>query len=399
MSHATHYIKGSLRWILFAGLLLPSSLTNAQGLSDKGTCLNRAKLMYRQIWNCYRVKKYKGLFLENYPKDTADKLDYLQGKAVNIKEVSFLWPLSGVYSATNALLHVPSVRKEYLAYLDSLVPDMEAYRDTLRKPVGYQAYPVGMENSDRYYDDNGLVGIEYTEAYLNTQKQAYLSKAKTVFSFIISGWSDQLGGGIYWLEGHHDQKPACSNGMALLTALKLYQATHDTLYLNWGKRFYNWMQAELKAPNGLYYNDRKTGNGNPNTPYYSYNTGSVLEAAVLLYHFTGTKTYLNDAEAMATVSYKYFHDQPHDSHLLLRIDLPWFVTVLFRGYAALYKVDHNPVFINAIHHDLDYAWRCCRDRNGFLTHDWIATPVEISKHKWLLDEACIAELYGRLSVI
>lgn len=399
MSDAIQHIKGSLCWILFAGLLLPSSLTSAQSLSDRGTCLNRAKFMYRQIWKCYRVKKYKGLFLENYPKDTTDKLDYLQGKAVDTKEVSFLWPFSGVYSATNALLSVPAVRKEYLAYLDSLTPGMEAYRDTLRKPVGYQAYPVSMENADRYYDDNGLVGIEYNEAYLNTKKQKYLSKAKTVFSFIISGWSDQLGGGIYWLEGHHDQKPACSNGMALLTALKLYQATHDTLYLNWGKRFYNWMQADLKAPNGLYYNDRKTNNGAPNATYYSYNTGSVLEAAVLLYQFTGEQKYLNEAQNMAEAAYRYFHNKPHDPHLNFAIDLPWFMTVLFRGYEALYKVNHNPKYINAIHHDLDYAWKFTRDDNGFPTHDWTAKPAEINKHKWLLDEACIAELYARLSAI
>jgi rhamnogalacturonyl hydrolase YesR len=388
-----------IKILLLTSLILLSGLVSAQSLSNRKTCLNRATQMYQNIWKYYRVNKYKGLFLEDFPADTGGKVDYLQGNAVKPKEVSFLWPFSGMYSATNALLHVPSVRKQYIAYLDSLTTGMEAYRDTLRSPVGYQAYPAAMESSDRYYDDNGLVGIEYTEAYLNTKNVKYLHKAKTVFKFILSGWSNELGGGVYWVEGHHDQKPACSNGMDLLVALKLYQATRDTFYLDWGKRFYNWMQADLKAPNGLFYNDRKTKDGVASPPYYSYNTGSVLEAAVLLYHFTGEKKYLNAAQDMAEATYQYFHHQHHDPHLNFAIDLPWFMTVLFRGYEALYQVNQNSKYINAIYHDLDYAWKSGRDNNGFLTHDWTAKPVEINKHKWLLDEACIAELYARLSVI
>lgn len=390
-------MKSFFLWLL-PGMIFFSGPARAQKLSDQNICLNRAREIYGDIWKHYRVDKYKGLFLENFPTDTA-KLNYFQGNAVKPKEVSFLWPFSSMYSATNALLHVPSVRKEYLAYLDSLTPGMEAYRDTLRYPIGYQAYPFAMEKADRYYDDNGLVGIEYTEAYLNTRNMIYLDRAKTVFKFIISGWSDQLGGGIYWLEGHKDQKPACSNGMALLVALKLYEATHDVFYLNWGKRFYNWMQTDLKAPNGLFYNNRETKNGAPNPAFYSYNTGSVLEGAVLLYQFTGDKKYLSATQHMAEATYEYLRNQPHDTHLNLAIDLPWFMTVLFRGYEALYSLNKNPKYINAIHHDLDYAWKFSRDKNGFLTNDWTAKPALINKHKWLLDEACIAELYGRLSAI
>ena len=52
------------------------------------------------------------------------------------------------------------------------------------------------------------LGIEYAEAYLNTKNPVYLSRAKDAFKFILSGWTDQLGGGVYWLEGHRDQKPA-----------------------------------------------------------------------------------------------------------------------------------------------------------------------------------------------
>src|SRR5690606_26508821 len=100
--------------------------------------------------------------------------------------------------------------------------------------------------SDRYYDDNGLVGIDYMESYFNTKDELYLKRAKDVFTFILSGWDDELGGGVTWLEGHRDQKPACSNGMAMLTALKIYQGSKDKYYLNWGIKFYDWMYKHLR---------------------------------------------------------------------------------------------------------------------------------------------------------
>lgn len=53
----------------------------------------------------------------------------------------------------------------------------------------------------------------------------------------MSGWWNDWGGAVSWLEGHKDQKPACSNGKATVLSLKLYEATKDTMYLEQGKRF------------------------------------------------------------------------------------------------------------------------------------------------------------------
>ncbi|RYD77522.1 MAG: hydrolase, partial [Sphingobacteriales bacterium] len=72
---------------------------------------------------------------------------------------------------------------------------------------------------------------------------------------------------------------------------------------------------------------------------------------------------------------------------------------LFRGYEALYHVDGNYKYIAAVEHDLNYAWKNSRDKYGFLTHSWSAKADEIAKPKWLLGQACVAELYARLSLI
>jgi uncharacterized protein YyaL (SSP411 family) len=245
------------------------------------------------------------LFLENYPSTKNDTITYVEGGSVKEKAVSFLWPFSGVFSATNVLLKIPGQRNKYRPFLDTLVTGVEKYRDAKRSPVGYQAYPAIFEKSDRYYDDNGLVGIDYSEAYLNTRDLRYLNRAKEVFTFILSGWSNDLGGGVTWLEGKYDQKPACSNGSATVTALKIYESNRDTFYLNWGIRFYDWMQANLLDSKGIYANDKKL-DSSVNKTFWTYNSGFMLESAVMLYKFTKDKKYLLQAQELAQKSYEHF---------------------------------------------------------------------------------------------
>ncbi|MES2646024.1 MAG: glycoside hydrolase family 76 protein [Bacteroidota bacterium] len=354
--------------------------------------------MYANVWKYYRVPSHTGLFTENFPSNGADSLTYMEGGGVKEKTVSFLWPFSGMFSATNVLLQIPILHLKYLPYLDTCVLGMEKYKDTTRSPTGYQAYPAAFEKSDRYYDDNGLVGIDYMEAYFNTKNPVYLKRAEKVFRFILSGWNNDLGGAVTWLEGHKDQKPACSNGTATLVALKLYEGNKNQFYLNWGKNFYDWMYRNLLDSTGVISNDKKL-DGKVNRTFYTYNSGFVLEAAVLLYKFTGDKQYLQQAQKLAKDSYKHFSAVTHDNRLSFYIDLPWFVTVLFRGYEALYQLDGNYQYIAAIEKELNYAWQHSRDQFGFVTHSWTPVTKELAKPKWILDEACIAELYARLSIL
>jgi hypothetical protein len=384
--------------LLMATVFLMAGVTVSAQSKKSELYIGRAQTMYKLIWKYYHKPQY-GLFAENFPSSRkADSLNYLQGNSVKEKEVSFLWPYSGMFSATNVLIKVAAVRSQYKIRLDTIVAGMEKYHDVSRQPPGYQAYPVIFEKADRYYDDNGLVGIDYMESYFNTKNPIYLERAKGIFKFIISGWNEDLGGGITWLEGHNDQKPACSNGMATLVALKLYQGTKDPYYLNWGKKFYGWMYKNLRDSSGIYVNDKKP-DGSVNRTFWTYNSGSMLEAGVLLYRFTGDKQYLKQAQAVAQDTYKHFSQEKHDSHLNMRIDLPWFVTVLFRGYEALYHEDGNYGYISSIEEDLNYAWLKSRDKYGLVTHSWAPRTDELNKPKWLLDEACIAELYARLGLL
>lgn len=359
--------------------------------------LQRAEYLYQKVWNFYKVPQY-GLFSEYYPQKHTDTLTYMQDSNVQSKKVSYLWPFSGIFSATNILLEVPGRKLLYLPYLDTVVRGMEQYRDTSRKPAGYQAYPRQFEKVDRYYDDNGLVALDYIRAYRNTGKILYRQRAEETFRFILSGWSDTLGGGVTWLEGHDDQKPACSNGMATLAALKLYEVTKDAQYLNWGLKFYQWMHDHLRDSSGLYSNDKKTSNGAVNHTYYTYNSGAMIEAAVLLYRITGQREYLSEAKMVAEATYKHFKKTEIDGRITL-LDNPWFTLVLFRGYESLYRENGDPKYINLIIKNVDYAWQYARDQYGLINNNWNKQGNKNTKGQWLLDESCMVEFYTRIAIL
>ena len=378
-------------------LLMVCEVFSLSAKSSKTSYLEKAEFMFQKVWKLYRVPEY-GLFSEYYPNTYKPDLTYFQDNTgKKAQEVSYLWPMSGVFSSTNVLMEINA--EKYKPFQDSMITSVECYYDTTRTPPGYQAYPGKFEKSDRYYDDNGLVGIDYIDAYNSSKNPKYLAKAKEVFSFIKSGWSDDFGGGVSWLEGIRDQKPACSNGKATVLALKLYQSTKDKKYLEEGKSFYNWMMTHLEDSTlHIIWNSLSTINGKPDKVFYTYNTGTMIQSSVRLYKITGDKKYLKNAKQLAEGSYKYFIKKT-DKGISYIDDLPWFNVVLFRGYQELYDIDHNPKYVNAIISSADWAWENARDEAGLIYKDWTGLKDEKIQPKWLLDESCMVELYARIAII
>lgn len=369
---------------------------NAQ---QKSNYLDRAKETFDLVWSKYRVPKHQ-LFSEYYPNSYKPDLNYFQGDVQQAKEVSYLWPMSGVFSSATVLMEIDTVR--YAPYLDSMVIAVEQYLDKTRNPYGYQAYPSKFEKVDRYYDDNGLVGIDYIDSYNITKNPVFLKRAKDVMTFIESGWSDDFGGGVSWLEGVRDQKPACSNGKATVLAIKIYQASGEEKYLHYGMKSYNWMLSILRDDSlNIVWNALLIREGQKSEVQkhaYTYNTGTLLQSAVRLYKITSNAKYLEDAKALAEGSYKFYFGHTADGIPYVK-DMPWFTVVLFRGYQELYEIDKNPKYVDTVIECADWAWNHARDKEGFLYHDWTGKEDESKKPKWLLDTSCMAELYARAAII
>ena len=290
---------------------------------------------------------------------------------------SWLWPLCALIQATNEMEALES-KKQYMRPVELAID--QYYNDQPPAPA-YQDYVRKERASSRFYDDNEWVALAYLDAYDRTHKKNYLDVAKMIFRFVESGIDSAAGGGAYWKEGDKTTKNTCSNGPAILVALHLYQLTKDQHYLQTALALYQWTNKYLQAPAGTYYDNIKTQSLEVAKAEYTYNTGSMLQANVVLYTITKDQKYLAEAKRVAAAGKARFYKNGRLP------DNYWFNAVLLRGYVALFKVDKNKEWITFFREDADNIWDTERDATNLLGRK----PA-----KSLIDQAAMVEIYARL---
>ncbi len=378
-----------------------TSCMSPASTNEKDNDLAMADSMLTNILNKYNVEKY-GLLQETYPANPDNKITYLAEGTMQKRnqEVSFLWPYSGMLSGVISLYKNTGDEK-YLRILEErILPGLELYWDNIREPFCYQSYPMFNGESDRFYDDNDWLAIDFCDLYALTKNEEYLHKAQDLHKYIYSGWSDELEGGIYWCEQKKTSKNTCSNAPAAVLCMKLYNLTQDNDYLDLAKKTYNWTMKYLCDPEDSVYWDNIKLNGTIGKAKYTYNSGQMIQAGVLLYKATGDEQFLNDAKRTAKGSYEYFtkiRRGINGTNARFYSASPWFNVILSRGLIALYEIDNNPEYINTMAENARYAWMNARDENGFLGNDW--TGNDSKPFKWLLDNACMIELYSEIGNI
>lgn len=358
----------------------------------------RADSLLNTILTLYQVPKY-GLLMETYPRNPKQQITYTANSDANLtqQEVSFLWPYSAMVSGCVSMYKISKADK-YKELMDKQIkPGLDLYWDNTRKPACYQSYPTFAGKNDQYYDDNDWIALDCCDYYEATGKQEYLDKAIALHRYIYSGWSDELGGGIYWCEQKRTSKNTCSNAPATVLCLKLYKLTKDEKYLKQAEETYEWTKTNLRDPEDFVYWDNISLEGQIGYAKYTYNSGQMIQAGVLLYQITGKEAYLQDAQQTAKGAYEYFCrlQQTPKGEMRFYPDSPWFNVILFRGLKALYQTDHNPTYIKAMIDNADFAWRWTRDSNGLFSNDWSGNKS--NQFKSLLENACMIELFAEIS--
>ena len=358
----------------------------------------RADSLLQRILSLYEVKKY-GLLMETYPRNPKQQITYTAdtGNEVTQQEVSFLWPYSAMVSGCVSL-YKTSGEKKYKKLMDRQIkPGLDRYWDNTRLPECYQSYPAFAGKNDRYYDDNDWVAIDFCDYYVATKNKEYLNKAIALHDYIYSGWSSDLGGGIYWCEQKKTSKNTCSNAPATVLCMKLYNITKDPKYLEQAKETYRWTRDNLRDPSDFVYWDNVNLKGKIGYAKYTYNSGQMIQAGVLLYQATGDKQYLTEAQQTARGTHRHFL-KPQSTikgEMLFYPSSPWFNVILFRGLKALYLVDKDDTYVKAMIDNAEYAWRYTRDENGLLNNDWSGNRKD--RFKSLLENSCMVELYSEIS--
>lgn len=365
--------------LLSAAVLLAVGTANAQTKNtmaspDKQT---QAKAAARVDYKNAANVLYNGIQKHFY--EPATNLYFETTGVQRENKHSWLWPLCALVQGTNEMEEL-TPGKDYMTRVASTID--QYYNDAPPAPA-YQDYVTAERKSSRFFDDNQWIAIAYLDAYNRNKKPVYLEKATMIYKHMVKAGLDTVsGGGLYWKEGEKDSKNTCSNGPGILVSLQLYKITHDQKYLDMALSLYKWVNKYLQAPDGIYYDAIKVPSLEISKPFYTYNTGSMLQSNVLLYEITKDKKYLEEAKRVALAG---------KSHFFRNGRLPsnyWFNAVMLRGYAELYKVDPDKKWIEFFKADADRIWAEERDENNL---------VGTKTQKSLLDQAGMLEIYARLA--
>jgi predicted alpha-1,6-mannanase (GH76 family) len=203
---------------------------------------------------------------------------------------------------------------------------------------------------NKYNDDITWAVLFSVRGYLLTGNKTYLEKGKEQFDKMYARAStNTFGGGLIWYETK-TSKNACINGPAMVACCYLAQATGDKTYYDKAIALYNWSKLYLFNPATGKVNDNvnvdKAGKIKMSTWSSTYNQGTYLGAAVMLYNYTKQDSYLAEAEKIA----QYTRDSMYATKVMDNEDggndLPGFKGI-FARYARKYAVECSKSDLNA----------------------------------------------------
>lgn len=294
------------------------------------------------------------------------------------KKYAYLWPLCALVQAANEVQVVQPKSK----LLPHVLTQMQAYLDSSPPVPAYNSYIISEGRDDRFYDDNQWIGIACMDAFTRTKDSSYLAQGLLTYRFMMTGFDTVAGGGLYWKEKDFTTKNTCSKGPGVLLALQLYAATKQKTYFDTAQMLMQWVDAHLLSPQGVYYDNMRLPGRSIDKRCYTYNTGTMLEANVMLYELTRDNKYLVRAKKMAADAFSFFYKGGRwPGH-------KWFNVVLLRGYQRLRKHDNSRRYVNSFRAEGDRIWRSEKDEQNLIGN---------GKRKELIDQAAMLEWYARLS--
>ncbi|WP_428304051.1 glycoside hydrolase family 76 protein [Lacipirellula sp.] len=236
-----------------------------------------------------------------------------------------------------------------------------------------EEYPDWTTN--KYNDDIMWWAIACARAYELTNDERYLKKSQESFDFVYDNFlDDKFGGGLYWLN-ERTSKNSCINSPAAIAAARLAVLLKDPAYLEKAKSLYAWQKQTLTDGTGKVFDsigpDRRTGRVRTRDFSLTYNQGTFIGAAVLLYQQTGDKTYLDDA--LKTADWTKANLCVGDARILRsegQGDGGAFKGIFARYMRRLVDDCARTEYLPWMKANADAAWRNRRPADNIMGHDW-----------------------------
>jgi hypothetical protein len=240
---------------------------------------------------------------EHTQKNFFDPQSGVYFKSLTMRKPDYVWLQSVMFS--NLVAATRSEPAIYGSLLQMYFTALDSYWDSKVKIPGYEPAPTRGNGNDKYYDDNAWLVITFLEAYETTHDSRYLTRADETLKFVLSGWDEESGGGIWWHQAHKNgTKNACSNGPAAVGCLRLakYRAGDTVSLVDQARKIVAWTVSALQADDGLFDDRKVVASGEVKRGKLTYNSALMLRALLGLYRATGKKEYLEQAQRTAKAS-------------------------------------------------------------------------------------------------
>ncbi len=309
---------------------------------------------------------------------------------------SYLWPFGQAMAGIAA--SAPALGKSLTAKaLTEANHGLAQYYDPYLTPPGYESYIFSAGGGTAFFDDNGWTDLDLLRAFKDTRNPIFLKEAKIDTTFLESGWNQSVPppGGEYF-NVKTQGRTQTATGSFLDAVLRLYMATKNPVDLAWAKKISTWDRTYMRGLNGIYKDSITPGQTAKGRPF-TYDTGVVLQADVLLYRATGQVRYLQRAEQLATAAITAFVD-PLNGVMVEDAgssNAP-FNAILLRGLYMLWQADHNSAWIQPLIRQANLALRYDRYPNGIYGSNWTGLnnpvlPID------LLTQGATLRLFGILA--
>jgi predicted alpha-1,6-mannanase (GH76 family) len=265
-----------------------------------------------------------------------------------------------------------------------------ATRRMIREAVAGFVHGHGTDwTTNKYNDDIMWMTIACARAWQDTGDRADRDLAKRNFDAVYArGCDSVLGGGLYWTTDKAG-KHACVNGPAAIAACLLCQICRDKSYLAKAQALYTWERGALFNQTTGAVHDNVSVSGHIARKTFTYNEGTFIGAADLLWENTGDTNYFADAMLAANFT---------------RHVLSWDRTLpaygsgdaagfngIFMRWMARFLDDSRlwPQFYDWMSLNVDAAWRVRRADN-LSWQDWASPTPPGTLESWNCSDTVVA---------
>ena len=278
----------------------------------------------------HQYAQHAGEVTEHIQQQFFDPQSGVYFKSLTLRKPDYVWLQSVMFA--NLVAAARAEPKTYGPRLEKYVRALDGYWDAQVAIPGYEAAPTRGNGHDKYYDDNAWLVIAFLEAYETNHDPRYLRRANETLKFVLSGWDDECGGGIWWHQGHKDgTKNACSNAPSAVGCLRLAKfrkGREAEALVEQARQIVDWTVAALQDDDGLFEDRKVVATGEVKRGKLTYNSALMLRALLGLYRATENEEYLTQAKRIGKAADWFldrrtgvYRDALRYSHFMIEADL------------------------------------------------------------------------------